>query len=50
MSDMYTEAVEVMDVGRRKMVVKCNVYIEALYKYGYMEKTEMYNVTVSQVK
>jgi len=32
------------------MVVKCDDYIEALYKYGYMEKTEMYNVTLSRVK
>jgi hypothetical protein len=38
------------------MVVKCDVYIQALYIYiyiyiyGYMEKTEMYNVTLSQVK
>ena len=50
MSNMYTEAVVVMEVGRRKMVVKCDVYTKALYIYGYMEKTEMYNVTVNQVK
>jgi hypothetical protein len=47
---MYTETVLVMDVGRRKMVVMCDVYIQALYKYGYMEKTETYNITLSQVK
>ena len=41
---------------RKKMVVKCDVYIQAqyiyiyIYTYGYMEKTEMYNVTLSQVK
>jgi len=32
------------------MVVKCDVYIQALYIYGYMEKTQMYNVTLNQVK
>ena len=31
MSGMYTEAVVVMDVGRKQMVVKCDVYIQALY-------------------
>jgi len=35
---MDTEAVVVTDVGRRKMVVKCDVYIQPLYIYGYMEK------------
>ena len=35
---------------REKMVVKCDVYIQALYIYGYMEKTQMYNVTLNQVK
>ena len=35
---------------RKKMVVKCDVYIQALYIYGYMEKTQMYNVTLNQVK
>jgi len=34
-----------MEVGRRKMVVKCDVYTQAMYIYGYMEKTEIYNVT-----
>jgi len=37
-SDMDTKAVVVMDVGRRKMVVQCDVYIQPLYIYGYMEK------------
>jgi hypothetical protein len=34
------------------MEVKCDVYIQELYIYiyGYMEKTEMYNVTLSQEK
>jgi hypothetical protein len=48
-SGLYTEAVVVMDVERRKMVVNFDVYIQALYIYGYMEKTEMFNVTLSQV-
>jgi hypothetical protein len=55
-SDMHTEAMVVMDVGRRKMAVKCDVYIQALYIYiyiyiyGYMEKTEMYTIALSEVK
>jgi hypothetical protein len=35
-SDTHTEAVVVMDVGRRKMLVKCDVYIQALCIYIYI--------------
>jgi hypothetical protein len=51
---MYIEDVVVMDVGRRKKVVKCDVYVQApyihTYIYGYIERTEMYNVILVEVK
>jgi hypothetical protein len=57
---LFTEAVVITDVGRIKMVVKCNMYIQTLcvcmyiyisiYIYRYMGKTTLYKVTMSQIR